>query len=137
MTTEIEYKESKDLDLAQIVSLYEENSWASAAKPTDLHAALMNSDALISAWDGTLLVGLGNAITDGHVVVYYPHLLIRPTYQGRGIGKAIIERMIARYRGLHQHMLIADQDAVAFYERCGFRRAGTTQPMWIYGGDDH
>lgn len=137
MTTGIEYTETKDLDLAQIVSLYEENSWASAAKPTDLHAALMNSDALISAWDGALLVGLGNAITDGHLVVYYPHLLVRPRYQGRGIGKALIERMIAKYRGLHQHMLVADQNAVAFYERCGFQRAGSTQPMWIYSGGDH
>jgi GNAT superfamily N-acetyltransferase len=32
-------------------------------------------------------VGLGNAISDGALVVYYPHMLVLPEYQGRGIGR--------------------------------------------------
>ena len=137
MVSGIALKETKTIDADRIVALYAANDWSAAAKPEQLHAALSNSDALISAWDGGRLVGLGNAITDGHLVVYYPHLLVHPDYRGRGIGRAIMQRMIAKYRGLHQHMLIADADAAAFYERCGFRRAGATQPMWIYDGDDH
>ncbi len=45
--------------------------------------------------------------------------------------------MLARYRDLHQLMLTADGDAVAFYEAMGFTRAGRTVPMWIYQGNDH
>jgi hypothetical protein len=41
------------------------------------------------------------------------------------------------YRHLHQQMLTADAGACAFYERCGFVRAGATVPLWIYAGDDH
>ena len=137
MVPGIALKETKTIDADQIVALYAANDWSAAAKPEQLHAALSNSAALVSAWDGDRLVGLGNAITDGHLVVYYPHLLVHPDYQGRGIGRTIMQRMIAKHRGLHQHMLIADADAVAFYERCGFRRAGATLPMWIYEGDDH
>lgn len=49
----------------------------------------------------------------------------------------LMQRLLAKYEGLHQHILVADADAVAFYERLGFARAGRTQPMWIYAGGDH
>ena len=34
-------------------------------------------------------------------------------------------------------MLVADGAAVEFYRGLGFVRAGRTEPMWIYSGDDH
>ncbi len=133
----ITYSETRDIPTDQLVHLYRENTWSSADKPQQLYDALGNSDTLVSAWDSDLLVGIGNAISDGHLVVYYPHLLVLPDYQGRGIGKAIMELLKAKYQGFHQHMLVADRNAVGFYERCGFRRAGSTRAMWIYEGSDH
>ena len=44
---------------------------------------------------------------------------------------------MANYEGFHQHVLIADGRAIDFYTKCGFTRAGRTEPMWIYDGDDH
>ena len=91
----------------------------------------------MSAWDNEKLVGLGNAISDGILVVYYPHLLVLPEYQGRGIGMQLMERLMAKYDGFHQQMLVADGRAIEFYRKCGFQRAGNTEPMWIYAGGDH
>ncbi len=34
-------------------------------------------------------------------------------------------------------MLVADGRAIDFYKKCGFARAGKTEPMWIYAGQDH
>jgi GNAT superfamily N-acetyltransferase len=102
-----------------------------------LHNALLASHSLVTAWDGQKLVGLGNAISDGHLVVYYPHLLVLPDYQGRGIGMRLMQMLMAHYKGFHQHMLVADGRALAFYRKCGFERAGKTEPMWIYAGHDH
>ena len=48
-----------------------------------------------------------------------------------------MRRLIENYAGLHQHMLAADGDAVMFYERLGFAKAGNTTSMWIYDGKDH
>ncbi|NVK39886.1 MAG: GNAT family N-acetyltransferase [Oceanospirillaceae bacterium] len=121
----------------EVVELYRANDWSSADKPAQLMAALRNSDTLVTVRIGGRLVGLGNAISDGHLVVYYPHLLVHPDYQGRGIGRRIIEAMQSRYAGFHQQMLTADGDAVGFYESVGFQRAGSTAPMWIYAGMDH
>ncbi len=133
----IEYSERRDTPVEAIVRLYRANGWSSAEKPTELRNALHNSHAFVSAWAGEELVGLGNAISDGHLVVYYPHLLVHPHYQGQGIGTDLIRRLMEKYRGFHQHMLVADGRAIEFYRKCGFSRAGKTEPMWIYAGHDH
>ena len=86
---------------------------------------------------GNKLVGLGNAISDGFLVVYYPHLLIHPHFQGKGIGSNIVKILQNKYKGFHQQMLTADGEAIKFYEKCGFERAGKTVPMWIYDGNEH
>jgi GNAT superfamily N-acetyltransferase len=137
MNQSINYRATRDLPLEQILALYKANHWSSAEKPDLLHKALTNSETLISAWDGETLVGLGNAISDGFLVVYYPHLIVLPSHQGRGIGKELVRRLKLRYEGFHQHMLVADATAVSFYERVGFVRAADTSSMWIYSGDDH
>ena len=133
----IAIREYRDIEQEPIVALYRANRWSAADKPNELHNALINSHALVTAWDKEKLVGLGNAISDGHLVVYYPHLLVHPDYQGMGIGQMIMERMFEKYRGFHMQMLTADGKAIDFYKKMGFVRAGETEPMWIYQGDEH
>lgn len=134
---DIEIEETKEVNKEKIIKLYQANKWSSAEKPDLLYKALMNSDSLITAWDGNKLVGLGNAISDGYLVVYYPHLLVHPDYQGKGIGRMIVDRFQKKYGNFHQQMLTADGRAIDFYRKCGFEKAGSTQSMWIYQGDDH
>lgn len=133
----ITFSEQRDIGIEQIIAIYELNDWSSAQKPEALYQALLNSHALISAWHNERLIGIGNAISDGFLVVYYPHLLVHPDYQGQGIGKGIMGILKQRYKAMHMHMLVADSDTISFYEKCGFTRAGKTEPMWIYAGDDH
>lgn len=133
----ISYRDNKKLSRDQVQALYAANQWSSAHIPDTLVAALEGSHSVISAWCDKKLVGLGNAISDGHLAVYYPHLLVLPDFQGQGIGSAIMLRMKTRYAGFHMHMLTADGDAIEFYKKMGFKRAGKTQPMWIYEGNDH
>ena len=125
------------IEIAEVVELYAANDWSSADKPTELVAALRNSDSLVTARVRGKLVGLANAISDGHLVVYYPHLLVHPDNQGQGVGQRIMSALRKRYDSFHQQMLTADVDSVGFYERAGFKRAGKTIPMWIYDGTDH
>lgn len=132
----ITYSEQRDIAIEKILPLYEANAWSSAHKPQALHQALLNSHALVSAWDDTTLVGIGNAISDGFLVVYYPHLLVHPDYQKQGIGRKIIEILKKRYEGMHMQILVAEQETTAFYEKCGFKRASNTESMWIYACDD-
>jgi GNAT superfamily N-acetyltransferase len=134
---QIHLREDKDIDLENILTLYKANEWSSASKPQQLFQALGNSHSLVTAWDGNKLVGLGNALSDGHLVVYYPHLLVHPEYQGKGIGQMIMQKLGEKYASFHQQILVSDGRTVDFYQKCGFERASDTVPMWIYQGNDH
>lgn len=134
---EITLSESRNITAQNILPLYNSNKWSAANKPKELLLALINSHTLITAWEGDTLVGLGNAISDGHLVVYYPHLLVLPSYHGKGIGRLIMEKMQEKYKDFHMQMLTADGKAIDFYKKIGFERAGQTEPMWIYAGGDH
>jgi GNAT superfamily N-acetyltransferase len=134
---EIRYSDEKELPIEKVVGLYTLLQWSSAGKPRELKEALRGSHTVITAWDGRELVGLGNAISDGHLVVYYPHLAVHPAYQRRGIGSEIMRRMGEKYRGFHQQAVVADGGAVPFYKRCGFEETGNCRALWIYRGNDH
>lgn len=138
ITMHITIRDTKaDISKEDVITLYKANAWSSADKPEQLYQALLHSHALITAWDQDRLVGLGNAISDGFLVVYYPHLLVLPDYQGMGIGKMLLKKLQEKYQHFHQQMLVADGKAIDFYRKCGFERAGKTEPMWIYHGHEH
>ena len=126
-----------DIETDEVIALYKANGWSSAEKPEKLIPALNNSDALVTARISGKLVGIGNAISDGSLVVYYPHMLVHPDYKGKGIGRAMMKLLQRKYGSFHQQILTADVDAVGFYKSLGFDRAGKTVPMWIYDGNEH
>lgn len=125
------------VDDSEVIALYEANEWSSAKKPKELLNALRNSHSLVTARCNGELVGLGNAISDGHLVVYYPHLLVKPSFQRKGIGQEMMKVFQGRYSNFHQQMLTADGEAIKFYEKLGFSKAGKTTSMWIYQGNEH
>lgn len=133
----IEILDTKEIAKKDIVALYKANNWSSAEKPNQLYNALLNSHSLVTAWIDGKMVGLGNAISDGYLVVYYPHLLVHPDYQGKGIGKMLVAKLQEKYKHFHMQILTADGKAIGFYEKMGFKKAGETKSMWIYKGKEH
>jgi hypothetical protein len=60
------------INTKEVVDLYKANQWSSAEKPNELLAALRNSHSLVTARMAGKLMGIGNAISDGHLVVRGP-----------------------------------------------------------------
>jgi GNAT superfamily N-acetyltransferase len=135
--TPFTYREDRELPFDQLIALYRANEWSSANTGEVLRSALLASHSLITAWLEDRLIGLGNAISDGYLVVYYPHLIVLPEFQGKGVGTEIMRQLKKKYESFHQHILVADGKAIEFYKKCGFERAGKTEAMWIYSGHDH
>ncbi len=134
---EIEIEVNGAIEDQEVIELYRLHNWSSAEKPNQLLLALRHSHTLVTARIAGVLVGIANAISDGYLVVYYPHLLVHPDFQRQGVGRKMVAAMQAIYGDYHQQMLTADGDAIAFYKSVGFVRAGNTQSLWVYSGTEH
>ena len=134
---EITISTTDKIQCDEVIELYNANNWSAANKPDKLLNALRNSDSLVTARVSGKLIGIGNAISDGYLVVYYPHMLVHPEHQRKGVGKKMMEVLKEKYKDFHQQMLTADNEAVEFYKAMGFNKAGNTESMWVYEGNEH
>ena len=71
----IVYKETKDFTEQEVEELFLSVKWLSGKYPERLIKALKSSSLVVTAWDGTQLVGLIRALDDGEMVAFLHYLL--------------------------------------------------------------
>ncbi len=69
------------------------------------------------------VVGFINANSDCVLSAYIPLLEVLPEYQGKGIGKELLQRMLEKLQNLYMVDLACDPETQSFYEKCGFKPA--------------
>lgn len=89
------------IDLNTYMELRESVNWKKLDK-VQAQKALDNSLYLICAYDGDVPVGMGRIVGDGAVIDYIQDLVVRPEYQGKGVGKLIIEELIDYVKNTNQ-----------------------------------
>lgn len=130
---DIEYSfETEQITKEALVNLFSAIEWDSANYPDKLYEAITNSHSVVTAWDGNRLVGLANALADGALTAYFHYVLTDPTYQGKGIGKVMMEMMLDNYKDYYTKVLISYPLAVDFYRRLGFEAEDESVPMFIF-----
>ena len=82
---------SRTLTSKQLEDLFLSVEWSSGHYPDKLAVAMQNYETVFTAWDDDKLVGLISAMDDGIMTAYIHYLLVRPEYQGKGIGKQLLE----------------------------------------------
>jgi GNAT superfamily N-acetyltransferase len=77
---------------------------------------------VVTARRGGKLVGLARALSDGATICYLQDVLVDPAEHRRGIGRALVEAVLDRYRAVRQKVLLTDDEAGqrAFYESLGY-----------------
>ena len=128
---ELEYKCIHDFSAAELERLFLSVGWSSGAFPHKLAAAMRGFRTVFSAWDGDRLAGMVCAMDDGIMNAYVHYLLVDPAYQGRGVGRTLMEMIKEKYRDYLRIALIAYTEELEFYTRCGFVRSGDSSPMFI------
>ncbi|MBW7900758.1 MAG: GNAT family N-acetyltransferase [Rhodocyclaceae bacterium] len=127
----IQYKEVKTFDTSQLNDLFASVGWGYGNNLRRLASILENSDTVVSAWDDDRLIGLVNALSDGVHIVYLHYVLIHGEYQGRGIGKTLMERIMENYRQCRHMILISNNDKADFFAKCGFEISQGASAMEI------
>lgn len=117
------------LSSGELEDLFLSVKWSSGHYPGKLEIAMRNYATVFSAWDGQKLVGLVCAMDDGVMTAYVHYLLVRPEYQGRGIGRQLLEKVTEKYKDYLRITLHSYDGQCGFYERFGFRKGKDESPM--------
>ena len=108
--------------MPEVLALYKSVGWSMYTRdPARLERALTHSLTVLSAYEGKQLVGLIRAVGDGETNLFIQDLLVLPEYQRRGIGKQLIEALLARFPEVRQRVLLTDDDPKtrSFYKAAG------------------
>ncbi len=99
--------------------------WPKAPSREALSRLLENSDAIVIAVDehADRVVGFITAHTDQVLSAYIPLLEVLPNYQGRGIGRQLVRRMLERLKDFYMVDLLCDEGLQPFYEALGMKKA--------------
>ena len=127
----IEYKNTHEFSEQDLKDLFLSVEWSSGHFPDKLVVAMKNFKTVISAWDGDKLVGMICAMDDGIMNAYVHYLLVRPEYQGKSIGRELVERVKEIYKDYLRVVVVAYNGELAFYEHCGFKKADDASAMFI------
>ncbi|MEK5468296.1 GNAT family N-acetyltransferase [Paenibacillus sp. FSL P2-0089] len=84
---------------------------------------LPNSAFAVTVYAGDLLVGMGRVIGDGGCFFQVTDIAVKPSFQGRGLGKTIMGEIRAFLDSVPEKAyisLIADGEAAKLYAKYGF-----------------
>lgn len=113
-------------DATELESLYRSVGWdAYADAAGDLADAVERSAYVVTARDDGELVGLARAVSDDYSIAYLQDILVAPSHQRRGIGRALMEAFLATYGHVRLKVLLTDREEAQsrFYESMGFTDA--------------
>lgn len=96
----------------------------------DLRVVFTNSRYKCFVYAHGELVGAGRALADGVDCSYLCDIAVHPDFQGRGLGKAIIERLRTLSAGHRKIILYANPGKEGFYARLGFARMRTAMAIF-------
>jgi GNAT superfamily N-acetyltransferase len=92
-----------------------------------IEKAIENSIYCISAEVDGEIVGMGRLVGDGARIFYIQDVFIKPEYQGRGIGKSIVENLLEYIKSNSMKDcyvaigLMSAKGKEEFYQKLGFK----------------
>lgn len=99
-------------------------------KPDDLRTAFSNSLFKCFVLDRGALIAAGRALADGVDCAYLCDVAVHPSFQGFGLGSAIVTRLTELSAGHKKIILYANPGTEDFYSRLGFKRMRTAMAIF-------
>jgi len=119
----ISFRTGNELDLDAVIELYRASTLG-GRRPIDdrerMKTMLQNANLVVTAWDGSLLVGISRALSDFCYVTYLSDLAVRVSHQRKGIGKELIRRTQLAGGPETIMLLLAAPAAEQYYPHVGF-----------------
>ena len=118
---DVEYRVNPAVTNAELDQLYAV-SWPNHQPPYDFRPELERALAYACAYHGGELIGFVRLAWDGSIHTFLLEPTMRPDFRRRGIGRTLVERVVAvaRERGMEWVHVDYDPELRPFYEACGF-----------------
>lgn len=114
-----------ELTAKEFIELWE-SVWDGAPTFEQVELGLKNTLFRVSVWDDDKVIGMARMIGDIGLDYYIKDVVVRPEYQGRGIGRMLINELLKFINdngipGTEIFVeLCAMPDKIPFYEKFGF-----------------
>jgi ribosomal protein S18 acetylase RimI-like enzyme len=95
-----------------------------------LQTVFGNSRLRCFVFDTGKLVAAGRALSDGADCSYICDVAVLPAYQGLGLGKQVVNRLVERSHGHKKIILYAVPGKEGFYRKLGFLRMLTAMAIF-------
>jgi len=131
----IEYKINTQVSTDQFIELLRESTLSERRPIEDracMEGMITNSNLMVTAWDGKVLIGIARSMTDFHYACYLSDLAVHAKYQRSGIGKKLLIKTQEQLGANCKLILIAAPAANSYYEHIGFI---INQRCWILDRD--
>lgn len=105
--------------------LFDIVGWGSYPKEISKKALSKNIYS-VSIYDNDSIIGYGRLIGDGIIFLYIHDVMVKPEYQGKGIGKIIMNKILEKIKEIKSEnpdlivYLGASKGKEGFYKKCGF-----------------
>ena len=99
--------------------------------------ALQNDLYHVAAVSGGKVIGMGRLVGDGAMYWYLQEIIVLPKYQGQGIGKRIVNKLLEHVRNTAipgtgvEVGLTAVKGKEPFYEKFGFSLGSSGMKKWM------
>jgi len=116
------------IDLRKLQHLLQSAAfWARDRNLEDLRLAVVNSNPVISAWEGDHMVGFARATSDGVFRATIWDVVVHPEMQGSGLGSRLMDELLKQPRLKRvERIYLMTSHQQGFYERLGFAENKTT-----------
>lgn len=119
---EFSIKEYTEYNENEILGLYQSVGWTNyTSHPEMIKNAYEHSLKIYAAYVNDRLVGVIRVVGDGFSVVFIQDLLVYPEYQRKGIGRALLEKVLQEYKDVYQKHLLTEntEKTIRFYKSLG------------------
>lgn len=98
--------------------------------PEALKTVYTNSKYKCFAYDCDTVIGAGRALADGCDCSYLCDIVLHPDYQGKGLGKLIVQHLMKLSEGHKKIILYANPGKEGFYAKMGFKKMNTAMAIF-------
>lgn len=117
---DVKLHRERPIDVAQVRQLYDHAAWWPNRRAEEI-ARVLEAGPAAGAWDGERLVGFARIVTDGIFHAYVEDVVVHDEYRRRGLGNALITRLLEEIREIETVSLFCTEHLVPFYGGHAFK----------------